>query len=434
MQSPCADPREIGLIPLSAWQRIDAICLEFEKELRQGDSPAIEAWIQSWHSQEREALLRELLAIEMEYRQNAGEALAELDYQRRFSDSGAIVQLVLQEARAGTHRDSRQVSQETVAPHDSGASVPAIGIFGDYELLGEIARGGMGVVFKARQVSLNRIVAVKMILAGQLASKEAVERFQREARSAAQLDHPAIVAVFDVGTVDGQHYFSMGYVEGPSLADQLAGGPWVPADAARLMLQVAEAVHYAHEMGVIHRDLKPANILLDRDRRPRITDFGLARQTTADELTITGQLVGTPSYMPPEQASGESGLSRPTIDVYALGATLYALLTARPPFQAASVLDTLRLVQEQDAVPPRQLDATIPRDLETITLKCLEKNAVRRYSTARALADELDRFLSGKPILSRPIGRENGWDAGAGEIPLWRRSRQPRYRCWPLWP
>ena len=250
--------------------------------------------------------------------------------------------------------------------------------FGEYELLEEIARGGMGVVFKARQTRLNRTVAVKMILAGELADHDDVERFLTEAEAAAGLDHPGIVPVYECGQIDGQHFFSMGFVEGQSLAALLAAGPLPAQKAAELLLEVAEAVAYAHDQGVIHRDLKPANILLDRDGRPRVTDFGLAKRVTGDSsLTRTGQAIGTPSYMPPEQAAGKLDEIGPAADVYSLGAVLYAALTGRPPFQAASPLDTLLQVLEQEPAAPRQLNPDVPRDLETIA-----RNAWRRIATS----------------------------------------------------
>ncbi len=283
--------------------------------------------------------------------------------------------------------------------------------FGDYELLGEIARGGMGVVYKARQVNLKRTVALKMILAGQLASGDDVKRFYAEAEAAAKLDHPNIVPIFEVGQHESQHYFSMAFVEGESLAHKIADGVFAPREAAEMMKKVAEAIAYAHVEGVVHRDLKPANVLIDKDGQPRVTDFGLAKRVQPDtaeslatsQLTATGQILGTPSYMPPEQAAGKTSEIGPLSDVYSLGAILYCLITGRPPFQAANPLDTLLQVLSQDPVTPRQLNAAVPRDLETICLKCLEKEPRRRYASARELADELGRFLNGEPIHARPV-------------------------------
>ena len=283
--------------------------------------------------------------------------------------------------------------------------------FGDYELLEEIARGGMGVVYKARQISLNRIVALKMIKSGELAGDDEVQRFRTEAEAAAQLDHPNIVGIYEVGEQNGQHFFSMGFVEGVGLDEKLKDGPLPPREAAELIATIADAVQYAHDKGIIHRDLKPANVLLDSDGKPRITDFGLAKQITADSgMTATGQVLGTPSYMPPEQAAGKIEQIGPLSDVYSLGALLYALLTGRPPFQAANVMETLKQVLEREPVSPRDLNPTVDRDLETISLKCLDKVPVRRYASARNVADDLRRYLNREPITARPVGRiERGW-------------------------
>jgi WD40 repeat protein/tRNA A-37 threonylcarbamoyl transferase component Bud32 len=282
---------------------------------------------------------------------------------------------------------------------------PDVNDFGDYELLRVIARGGMGVVYKARQKSLNRTVALKMIRTGDVASGEEVQRFLREAEAAAQLDHPGIVPIFEVGEFRGQHYFTMGFVDGQSLDLRAKEGPLPAREAARLIRQVSEAVEYAHRRGIIHRDLKPANILLDRDGQPKVTDFGLAKQVTGtSELTQAGQILGTPSYMPPEQASGTFDHVGPAADVYSLGASLYCLLTGRPPFQSAQPLDTLRQVLEQEPVSPRQLNSAVSRDLETICLKCLRKEPGRRYASAAALAKDLSHFLAGEPIRARPTG------------------------------
>jgi WD40 repeat protein len=280
--------------------------------------------------------------------------------------------------------------------------------FGEYELLQEIARGGMGVVFRAEQRKLNRTVALKMILSGHLAGTGAIERFQREARAAANLEHAGIVPIFEVGEIDGQHYFTMQLVSGGSLQEQLRDGPLPPRTAARLVLQVAEAVQYAHERGIIHRDIKPHNVLLSGPRLdeaiPKLTDFGLARFVSGSGITASGEALGTPSYMPPEQAAGQIDQISPRSDVYSLGALLYSLLTGRPPFQSADLYQILRQVREAEPVPPRQLNPEVPRDLETVWLQCLRKEPSRRYDSAQEMADELQRYLRGEPVRARPLG------------------------------
>jgi WD40 repeat protein/serine/threonine protein kinase len=312
-----------------------------------------------------------------------------------------------------TEQPASDLNEQTLAFQERGVPSPNVVIryFGDYELLQEIARGGMGVVFKARQVSLNRTVAVKMILAGSFAGPEDVERFHIEAQAAAKLDHPGIVPIYEVGQHEGQHYFSMGFVDGRSLAARMAEGPLAAREAAEIVRAVSGAVQYAHELGVIHRDLKPANILLDRRGTPRVTDFGLAKLTeSGSDLTGTGQVLGTPSYMPPEQAAAKVSAVGALSDVYSLGAILYGLLTGRPPFQAATPVETLLQVRQQEPVSPRQLNPAIPLDLDTIVLRCLDKSPQRRYASARALKDELNRFLEGRPILARRVGRvERFW-------------------------
>jgi tRNA A-37 threonylcarbamoyl transferase component Bud32 len=289
---------------------------------------------------------------------------------------------------------------------ESAPSKPEVRYFGSYELLHEIARGGMGVVYKARQSTLNRIVAVKVILGGRLASDEQVKRFLVEAEAAANLNHPGIVPVYEFGKHGETHYFSMGFVDGPSLAAKSSDKPLGVQESADLVRQICDAVAYAHGRGVVHRDLKPANILLEHGVEPRITDFGLAKRTDEDsELTKTGAIIGSVFYMPPEQATGSIEDIGPTSDIYALGAILYKLLTGRPPFQAATMVETINQVVTDDPVPPRRLNSRIPRDLETICLKCLQKEPGRRYESAVALSADLERFQQGIPIKARPISR-----------------------------
>ncbi|MDB5384870.1 MAG: pknB 3 [Planctomycetaceae bacterium] len=275
-----------------------------------------------------------------------------------------------------------------------------------YEVEAEVGHGGMGVVYKARHLKLDRLVAIKMLLAGAYASPSEIEQFLREARAIANLCHTNIVQVFDVGEFEGRPYFTMELLESGNLAQKSAGAPQPAPAAATLVAVLAQAVQFAHQHGIVHRDLKPANILLSEDGTPKISDFGLARQVAADaDLTLTGMLIGTPSYMAPEQSRGSSDAVAPAVDIYALGALLYEMLTGRPPFRADSAAETARQVIEEEPAPPSRLNAKVPLDLETICLKCLQKDPQRRYTTAVALAEDLQRFLDGQPILARPVGR-----------------------------
>jgi tetratricopeptide (TPR) repeat protein len=319
----------------------------------------------------------------------------------------------------------------TLPPTGSLPQVPG------YELLDELGRGGMGVVYRARQLGLNRIVALKMLLTAAAGAAE-LTRFRREAEALGRLQHPNIVQIHEVGEHEGRPYFALEYVAGGSLDRQLAGSPQPPREAAAFLETVARAVHAAHRCGIVHRDLKPGNILLQTDSPqrhkghkentegeketslvpslcslclcgdfffPKISDFGLAKRLDGENSgTQTGQVLGTPSYMAPEQARGAGEDVGPSADVYALGAILYELLTGRPPFRAAAILDTLEQVRTQEPVPPRRLQPTVPRDLETICLQCLRKEPARRYASAEAVAEDLHRFLAGEPIRARPVG------------------------------
>ena len=274
-----------------------------------------------------------------------------------------------------------------------------------YEILGELGRGGMGVVFEARQAALNRIVALKVVKSGRFASAAELIRFQNEAEAVAQLDHPHIVPIYEVGQCHGQHFFSMKLVRGTSLDRRVEQYARDSRATAKLVSIVAKAVHHAHQRGILHRDLKPANVLVDEAGAPHVTDFGLAKRLEgSQEVTKSDALLGTPSYMSPEQASGSRGAISTATDVYGLGTILYALLAGRAPFAGTTLVDMLEMVRNQTPERPSALNSHVPRDLEIICLKCLEKEPHRRYQSALALAEDLERWLDGIPILARPVG------------------------------
>jgi len=385
----------------------------FEQAWAAGTPVPIEAVLPTPEDPRWLGTLVELVLIELELswkrRAQAGETasgpsvIAVADYVRRFPalDRPDLVRLL------NLHEEDLRRRYDGTLVTGAGESRPADGrrptAVPGYEILGELGKGGMGVVYRARQVRLGRLVALKMILGPGLADPDRRDRFQREAEAVGRLRHPNIVQIHEVGEQDGVPYFSLELVEDGTLARRIAGTPLPAADAARTVAAVARAVQAAHAAGILHRDLKPANVLLAADGTPKVADFGLAKRIEEDGQTMSGQVLGTPSYMPPEQARGDRDVG-PAADVWALGATLYECLTGRPPFKGATTIDTIWQVLHQEPAAVRQLNAQVPRDLETICHKCLQKDAAKRYASAAALADDLDRFLDGRPIHARPVG------------------------------
>jgi WD40 repeat protein len=373
-----------------------------------------EAWRVEEYLAEADGLTPEdvlvLIVGELMLRRQRGEAPELADYQHRFPDLAADL---AEQFELGLELDTDRDGDGSTRPPGR----PPVGIPG-YEVLGVLGRGGMGAVYRARQTQLNRVVALKVILTGQLATPPEVQRFRREAEAVGQLDHPHIVPVYEVGEHRGQHYFTMKLIEGGSLANAdcgLRNAEW--KTLARLMATVARAVHYAHQRGILHRDLKPANILLDGAGEPHVVDFGLAKRVEGDHnLTQTGAIVGTPAYMAPEQAAGETRGLTTAADTYALGAILFELLAGRPPFVGDTPLDVLIARRLEEPAPPSKYRPKVPRDLDTICLKCLAKDPAKRYASAATLADDLERFLSGEPILARSAG---WWKRGV----KWARRR-----------
>jgi eukaryotic-like serine/threonine-protein kinase len=311
-----------------------------------------------------------------------------------------------------------RINVDPLSPADNAVSTNAgdgqeLAVFPGYEVLSVLGRGAMGVVYKARQTGLDRFVALKVLPQGGQSDKESLQRFRTEARATAQLHHPNIVQIFDIGEQDALPYFSLEFVDGGSLAQKLRGQPQPPRQAVVMVETLARAIAVAHERGIVHRDLKPANVLLTAAGQPKITDFGLAKLLgEQNRYTIHGAILGTPSYMAPEQARGNMKGICPATDVFSLGAILYEMLTGRPPFQGATIFDTMQQLMHDRPRPPRAFRPELPRDLERVTLKCLEKSPADRYPLASDMADDLRRFLSGQDVLARPMGiiqRSLGW-------------------------
>ncbi len=388
-------------LPPTVARSVDRICNQFERAWREGPPPRIEDFLSNNSEVERALLLRELILLDLHYRRQRGEPTAAEDYPFPEVDPAWLADVVVKpegnNENLGDTWETRATTPEL--PNLCGLRI------GDHELESRISHGAMGVVYKARQLSLNRPVAVKMILKGPLASLLELRRFRDEAENAASLDHPNIVPIYEVGSHEGQPYFSMKYIEGGHLGRYLKRLENDPKAAARLLVKVAWAVHYAHKHGILHRDLKPANILIDTEGQPHVTDFGLARRLTSEAgATESGALLGTPSYMAPEQAAGQSKSLTTAADVYGLGAVLYECLTGRPPFKGDTPMHTLQQVLADEPTPPRRLRPIVPRDLEIICLKCLHKEPERRYESGQALAEDLERYLSGAPIRARRVG------------------------------
>jgi WD40 repeat protein len=404
---------------------VDLLCADQAQRWGAGQRVPAEAYLDMHPNRWDDANALALVCREFALREGLGEAPDAEEYLRRFPHlaDGLRRQLEARRAAAPDRPDEPRDTVRQDAPFlvhraedhgstlaDQPLSAPAPAIPG-YEILAEIGRGGMGAVFKARQVALKRLVALKVILGGSLAHPEDLRRFRYEAEAIAGLQHPNIVQVHEVGEHHGLAFLTLEYAGGGDLRGRLAGAPLAPRDAAQLAELLARATDFAHQRGIIHRDLKPSNVLFDEAGAPKIADFGLAKRLGDDsERTRTGVVLGTPSYMAPEQAQGRTADATPAVDVYALGAVLYECLTGRPPFRAATVTETMDQVLRQEPAPPTRLQPKTPRDLETICLKCLEKEPRRRYASAAALADDLRRFLDGQPIAARPTPSwERAW-------------------------
>jgi WD40 repeat protein len=417
--------------PDETQQQLRQACAELERRLRAGQPCAAEDFLVAFPALAADAdAALELIYTEFVARQRLGQRPDPADCCARFPQWRRDLEQLFEVHRAAAAADGPSASATTSLPPgtEPAAPPPPDGAgpgrrVGGYEVLAEIGRGGMGVVYKARQAGLGRLVALKVVLAGEHGGPRELARFRTEATAAARLHHPHIVEVHDVGEHDGRPFLALEWVEGGSLAERLTGAPWPAREAARLVQALAGAAHHAHQRGVIHRDLKPANVLLTADGQPKVADFGLARRLaqgdtlTADHAppTATGAVLGTPAYMAPEQVAGAKEVG-PAADVYALGSILYELLTGRPPFRGVGVLETLEQVRSREPAPPSRLQPRLPRDLDTVCLKCLRKEPAKRYASAEALAEDLGRFLAGEPVRARPTP---WWERAA----KWARRR-----------
>jgi tetratricopeptide (TPR) repeat protein/tRNA A-37 threonylcarbamoyl transferase component Bud32 len=386
---------------------LDLMLMHQRQAWRQGEYAHVETYLaqQPELKGDTQAVL-DLIYNEIVLREEAGESPQLEDYLGRFPELTDELGLLFEvEGAIRSESSVIDADQLTFVESPSRVTSTSTPVIPGYEILEELGRGGMGVVYKARQLRLNRVVALKMILAGDHAPQEAALRFLAEAENIARLHHPHIVQIFSFGDCEGRPFFAMEYVGGGSLSDRLDGTPRQARESARLVETLARAIHEAHQLGIIHRDLKPANILLTADGIPKIADFGLAKCLDVEtRLTRTQTIVGSPSYMAPEQIGISSMGVGPAADVYSLGAIIYELITGRPPFQAATILETLEQVRSDEPIAPRRLQPKLPRDLDTICLKCLEKIPARRYSSAAELADDLRRFELGQTIRARPVG------------------------------
>ncbi|XZE52257.1 serine/threonine-protein kinase [Planctomycetaceae bacterium SH139] len=387
--------------------QIDSICDAFEKALRDGESPELINFVDqlpdTQTQEHRRRLATELILLELDYRINRGDSPSIEEYDLPSELQRAVADAFRHIGRLNkAAQDTPSSEMATLAASENAATAigERIHYFGDYELIDEIARGGMGVVYKAKQISLSRTIALKMILSGQLADDNEVRRFRLEAEAAANLDHPNIVPIYDIGDHNGQHYFTMKLIEGCTLTDFSPDLRGNYNQIVELVAKIADAIHHAHQRGILHRDLKPGNVLIDTDQQPLVTDFGLARKLESDRgVTQTGAVVGTPGFMSPEQASGK-GVTTAT-DIYSIGAILYELLCGRPPHAKESVLDTLMSVINDEPERLRNYDPSVPPDLELIALKCLEKDPNKRYTSTAEIANDLRAFAKGEPLMVR---------------------------------